>query len=62
MPELSESFLVRQTAPALLAAAATSPHAAESLDSNIDSPWRKWGDEDSIITAAQRESATKAIE
>ncbi len=62
MPELNASFLTRQTAPALLAAAATVPHAAESLDSATDSPWHKWGDDGSIITEAQRLSAIEAAE
>ncbi len=61
MPELNESFLARQTSPALLAAAATSV-GAESLDSATNSPWRKWGDDGSIITEAQRLSAIEAAE
>ena len=61
MPELNESFLIRQTAPALLAAAATSI-GAESLDSAVDSPWRKWGDEGTIVTDIQRQKAIEAAE
>lgn len=61
MPELSESFLNQQTSPTLLAAAATSI-GAESLDSALDSPWRKWGDEGAIITATQRQTAITAAE
>lgn len=62
MPELNESFLTRQTSPAPLAAAAATTIGAESLDTDPDSPWRKWGDADAIITGAQREKAMEAAE
>jgi len=62
MPELSESFLIRQTAPALLAAAGSSPHAAETLDSDPSSPWRQWGSEGAIVTDTQRATAMAAAE
>jgi len=61
MPELNTSLLMKQTAPTLLAAAATTI-GAESLDSATSSPWRKWGDSGVIITEEQREVAIKAAE
>jgi len=61
MPELNESFLTRQSSPALLTAAATTI-GAESLDTDSSSPWRKWGDGDAIITEDQRLTAISAAE
>lgn len=61
MPELSESFITRQTSPALLTAAAATI-GAESLDDDTSSPWRKWGEEGVIITESQRQSAIATAE
>ena len=62
MPELNSAYRSRQTSPALLAAAAVSPHTLETLDNDPNSPWKQWGEESTIITENQRELAIEAAE